>query len=388
MPTRRFSLAGVLAGSALCLLASCSDPAPQAPPPPEVTIITVQTEPVSTVVDLPGRVQAVRTAEVRARVDGIIRQRLYREGTDVKAGQPLFAIDPRQLTASANATQAALARARSAALNAQQDVDRYRPLLNDQAISKQEYDAAVATLGSARADVAQAEAQLETAKLNLDYASVTAPIAGRAGRAEVTEGALVNGASGTLLTTIEQLNPIYVNFSQSSSELLATRRAIASGRAHVPSIERIEVALEFEDGTTYPIAGHLNFLDLTINENTGTAALRAEFPNPAQLLLPGMFVRARIVTGTQAEGIVIPQRAVTVTSGGGTVMVLGKEDIVEQRPVVLGPLQGDGWVIRSGLKVGDRVVTSGLQKLRPGQPARVAKAAPTAAAPAAAATKR
>lgn len=360
--------------AACSALAGCSSEAPPAPPPaPEVGVITVRPQNIPNIIELPGRVQAIRTAEVRARVDGIVQRRLYEEGTDVRAGQALFAIDPRELRASLNAVEATLARARAAAANAQQDVNRYQGLIAGQAISKQEYDAAVARLRSAQADVAQARAQLQGAQLSLGYTTVTAPISGRAGRAQVTEGALVSAAAGTLLTTIEQTNPVYVNFSQSSSDLLAIRRDITAGQLNLSSLDRVPVQLELEDGTLYGISGHIDFLDLAIDEETGTAALRAEFPNPGRLLLPGQFVRARIAAGTQADGIIVPQRAVTVSPQGGTVMVVGAKNMAEPRKVTLGAMQGGNWVIQEGLRPGDRVIVSGLQKVQPGQPVRIAK---------------
>lgn len=370
----RFSKPGIAACIAVTLLTltGCSDEAPPTPLPPEVEIVTIQPQPVGYIIKLPGRVQAVRTAEVRARVDGIVRQQLYSEGTDVQADQALFAIDPRELRANHNAVQASLARAQATAANAQQDVDRFRPLLADKAISKKDYDAAVARLRSAQADVAQARAQGESARLSLSYTTVTAPIAGRAGRAQVTEGALVSASAGTLLTTIEQTNPIHVNFSQSSSSLLTVRNDIASGRLHVPELARVAVRLELEDGTTYDQIGHINFLDLAIDEATGTVALRAEFPNPGQLLLPGQFVRAHIEAGSKADGIVVPQRAVTVGPQGGTVMVVTAQNVAEIRQVRLGELQGANWVVLDGLKPKDRVIVSGLQKVQAGQPVRIA----------------
>src|SRR5687768_6576723 len=230
--TLRGPMAALVTIAAVALaLAGCSGSAeqPPAPPPPEVRIVTVRPQPVANVIDLPGRVQAVRTAEVRARVDGIVQRRLYRAGSDVGAGQALFALDPREMRADLNAVQATLPRARASAANAGQDAARYRPLLAEQAVSRQEYDAAVARLRTAQADVAQASAQLARARLNLGYATVTAPISGRAGRAEVTEGALVSASAGTLLTRIEQLDPAYVNFSQSSADLLALRRGAGAG---------------------------------------------------------------------------------------------------------------------------------------------------------------
>ncbi len=281
-----------------------------------------------------------------------------------------------------NATLAALSRAQATAANAKQDVDRYQTLLPSQAISKQEYDAAVARLRSAQADVAQGQAEAEGARLSLSYTAVTAPISGRAGRAQVTEGALVSAAAGSLLTTIEQLQPIYVNFSQSSADLLAIRRDIDSGRLKVPALRQFPVTLELEDGTPYGVEGHIDFLDLSIDEQTGTAALRAEFPNPGDRLLPGQFVRARVGAGMLAGGIVVPQRAVAVSADGGSVMVVGANNIVEARPIGLGDLQGSNWVVLSGLKAGDRVIVSGLQKVQPGKPVRIAAAKPTSKAPA------
>ncbi|HWJ68599.1 MAG TPA: efflux RND transporter periplasmic adaptor subunit [Sphingobium sp.] len=376
--------AGAALGLALLALAGCSGEAPSAPPPPEVEIVTIRPQPVANIITLPGRVQAVRSAEVRARVDGIVQRRVYAEGTDVRAGQVLFTIDPRELQARLDAAAATLARTQAAAANAQQDIDRYRPLLVDQAISKQEYDAAVARLRSAQADVAQSRAQLENARLSLSYTSVTAPISGRAGRAQVTEGALVSAAGGTLLTTIEQTNPIYVNFSQSSSDLLAIRQDITSGRLKLPSLDRVMVQLELENGTPYGAAGHIDFLDLAIDEATGTAALRAEFPNPDQMLLPGQFVRARIEAGIETNGITVPQRSVTVGAQGGSVLVVGKNNMVEARPIRLGALQGANWIVLDGLKAGDRVIVSGVQKVQAGQPVRIAAGKARADAPAAA----
>jgi membrane fusion protein (multidrug efflux system) len=365
-------------GAAL-LLTACSKAAPPAaPPPPEVTVITVASQPVMSVIELPGRLQAVRTAEVRARVDGIVQRRLYTEGTDVRAGQPLFAIDPRQLRAQLSASEATLARARATAANAAQDVARYKGLVAQQALSQQEYDAAVARLRTAEADVAQTTAQIAAARLNLSYTTVTAPIAGRAGRAAVTEGALVSGSGATLLTTIEQLDPIFANFSQSSSDVLALRNKISAGTLKAPATTRVPVHLVLEDGSLYRMPGHVDFVDMSIDETTGTAALRATFPNPARALLPGQFVRARVEAGVQPNGLLVPQRAVTITPQGATVLVVGAKDIVESRPVTVGALQGGAWVIQSGLTAGERVVVDGLQKAAPGKPVKpvMAKASP------------
>lgn len=363
---------------ATLLLTACSTSAPPpAPPPPEVTVITVAAQPIVNMIELPGRLQAVRTSEVRARVDGIVQRRLYTEGTDVRAGQPLFEIDPRELRAKLSAAEATLARAEATAANAQQDVTRYKGLVAQQALSQQEYDAAVARLRTAQADVEQARAQIASARLNLSYTTVTAPISGRAGRAMVTEGALVSGAGATLLTTIEQMDPIYANFSQSSSDLLALRNKISSGAIQVPAPNNVPVHLVLEDGSEYPLTGHLDFVAMNIDEATGTAALRALFPNPQRTLLPGQFVRARIEAGVQAKGLLIPQRAVTVTPQGATVMVVNAKSIAEVRPVKVGALEGGSWVIQSGLDPGEKVIVDGLQKVAPGKPVKPVAASPT-----------
>lgn len=355
----------------LALLSACGQQSQPAPPPPEVGIIVVRPQSIENIVEVPGRVQAVRTAQVRARVDGIVERRLYDEGSDVEAGQALFRIDPRELRANLSAVEASLVRAQATAANAEQDVDRYQGLVEDQAISKQEYDAAVARLRTAQADVAQTRAQLESAKLSLSYTTVTAPIAGRAGRAQVTEGALVSASAATLLTTIEQLHPVYVNFSQSSGSLLSARREIAAGTLEVPALGRVAVTLTLEDGSRYPHTGHLNFLDLSIDEATGTAAVRAEFPNEERMLLPGQFVRARIEAGVRPHGLLIPQRAVQLGASSATVLVVEQNGTVGVRPIEVGQQQGAQWTILEGLKEGDRVIVEGLQKVQPGMRVRV-----------------
>jgi membrane fusion protein (multidrug efflux system) len=376
--SRRAASLSALALAALG--AACSKSAPQqAPPPPEVQVITVSTRPVTNVIELPGRLQAVRTSEVRARVDGIVQRRLYTEGTDVQAGQPLFQIDPRQLQAQLNAAEAQLRRAEATAANAAQDVNRYKGLVAQQALSQQEYDAAVARQRTAQADVAQVEAQIAAAKLSLSYTTVTAPISGRAGRAEVTEGALVSAGAATLMTRIEQIDPIYANFAQSSADLLKLREQMKSGTLELATLRSVPVTLVLEDGTPYPQQGKLDFVDMSIDEATGTAALRAQFPNPQRTLLPGQFVRGQIDAGVRPNGVMIPQRAVTVTPQGANVMVVGAKDIVEARPVTVGALSGASWEIRSGLAAGDRVIVDGLQKAQPGQPVRVVVASPVSA---------
>jgi membrane fusion protein (multidrug efflux system) len=362
------SLAAV---TALFLLASCSNgEVPAEPTPVPVKAITVASREIPNVIELPGRVEPVREAEVRARVTGIVQERLYEEGTDIRAGQPLFRIDPRELRASSAQTQAALQRARATASNARAVVERYRPLVAENAISGQEYDAALAASREAEANVAQIRAQLESASLRLGYTTVRAPISGRAGRAQVTEGALVSQAEGTLLTRIEQISPVYVSFAQSASEVLALRRAVAAGKIDLDESDRIEVRLTFSDGTEYPIPGYIDFLAFSVDEETGTVELRAEFPNPSGLLLPGEFVRAKIFAGEVRQGIAVPQRAVSLSEQGGSVFVISAAGQATMRPIELGAMVDGNWIVESGLKVGDVVVVSNLQKIRPGVPVK------------------
>lgn len=369
--------------AAALLLAGCSQPEEQAPPQEvPVRVVTVTAQSVPNVIELPGRVEPVRTAEVRARVTGIVQERLYQEGTDVREGQALFRIDPRELRASYNQTQAALTRARATAANARAVVERYRPLVAEDAISGQEYDAAVAAAREAEANVAQIRAQLDAASLQLGYTTVRAPIAGRAGRAQITEGALVSQAEGTLLTTIEQISPVYVSFAQAASEVLRLRRAIAAGEIDLDENDQVEVRLTFSDGTAYPVPGYIDFLAFSVDQETGTVELRAEFPNPERLLLPGEFVRAQIYAGEVQNGLTVPQRAVSLTEEGGTVFVVNGEGQATVRQVTLGAMVNGNWIVESGLKAGDRVIVSNLQKIRPGAPVKIMRA-PTGQRPAA-----
>ncbi|MFV0624872.1 efflux RND transporter periplasmic adaptor subunit [Sphingomonas sp. ac-8] len=344
---------------------------PPAPPPPLVTAITVQGEAVPNIIELPGRIEAVRSAEVRARTDGIIERRLYQEGTDVKAGTPLFRIDPRDKQAQLAQARAALSRAQATRTNAKQIVDRYRPLIAEKAVSAQEYDAALATLRGADADVADARAAVSRAELELSYTTVRAPISGRVGRAQVTEGALASAASATLLTTVEQLEPVYAVFTESSSALQDLANRARSGALALPSLSGVEVRLVLENGTEYPVTGRLNFADLTVDPTTGSQVLRATFANPARQLLPGQFIRGRITAGTTRDGVQVPARAVQLSNEQATVMVVGKDGTVAARTVELGGQVGSGWVVRSGLKPGEQVITEGWQKVQPGQKVRV-----------------
>lgn len=363
--------AGLLASLALAACSAAEEaPAPAAVP---VQAVTIAARSVPYVIELPGRVEAFRTAEVRARVTGIVQARSFREGSDVAAGQPLFRIDPREMQASYSQTAAALQQARATATNARAVVRRYEPLVGENAISRQEYDAALAAARAADANVAQLQQQLRGASLQLGYTTVRAPIAGRAGRAEVTEGALVSQGEGTLLTRIEQISRVYVSFAQSASEVMALRRAVAAGEIKTADGGGMPVSLTFSDGTDYPGTGTIDFQGLSVDAETGTIGLRAIFDNPQRLLLPGEFVRARIVAGNRADGIAVPQRAVSLSEDSASVFVIAKDGKAQIRPIELGEMFDGFWIVKRGLSVGDVVITSNLQKLRPGAPVQIAK---------------
>lgn len=359
--------------AAALLVSACSSSdegaAPQAVP---VSAMTVTTEDIPNVIKLPARVEPARVAEVRARVTGIVLQRLYEEGSDVGKGQPLFRIDPAESRANYAQIQASLERAKATAANANAVVRRYRPLVAENAISGQEFDAAQAAAREANANVAQMRAQLQSASLQLGYTTVRAPIAGRVGRAAVTEGALVSQPEATLMTRIEQISPIYVSFSASASEVLQVRRQLESGQLRLGPGEKVEVRVKFSDGSDYAIPGFVDFFDSTVDQETGTVQHRAEFANPEGLLLSGEFVRTTITVGKLRNVIAVPQRAVVANDSGGTVMVVDKDGKAAVRPVKLGSQIGDRWIITDGLKPGMKVITSNLQKLQPGMPVQVA----------------
>lgn len=319
-------------------------------PPPEVDVITVVPGKVTLTRDLPGRLEAYRTAQVRARVEGVIEKRLFREGSDVKAGDSLFQIDARIYKAAAASAKEDLAVAR-------QNVERYKPLLDINAVSKQEYDLAVAK-------VKQAEDASTRANEDLSYTTVPASISGRIGRALVTEGALVGNGEATLLATIEQIDPVYVNFTESGSDVLRLRQAIKAGKLKRAASAKVELLLE--DGSVYPLPGKIFFTDLAVDPGTGSVTLRAEFPNPRHELLPGMFVRVRFPEALAENVIRIPQRAVQIGPQGQFVMRVGAEDKVTPTPVKAGDMAGEDFIIDEGLKGGERVIVNGLQKARPG----------------------
>ncbi|WP_244982539.1 efflux RND transporter periplasmic adaptor subunit [Croceicoccus marinus] len=382
MRLRLTPLLASLALTATGALAACgSGEEPAAPQAMPVRTYTVAAEDMPNIIELPGRVAAIRTAEVRARVTGIVQRRLFTEGTDVGEGQPLFRIDPAEMQASYAQSEASLDRAKATAANARAVVERYRPLVDENAISRQEYDAAVAAMREAEANVAQLQAQLRAAGLQLGYTTVRAPISGRAGRAQVTEGALVSQAEGTLLTTVEQIDRVYVTFNQSATELLRLQRQMAAGEIDVPSRDAIDVTILFPDGTAYPMTGKIDFLALSVQETTGTVEVRAELPNPDNQLLPGEFVRGRIAVGTRTNAVTVPQSAVMLADDGGSVYVVGEDGMVEARKVTLGEMVDGKWIIEEGLSPGDEVIISRLQVLRPGMPVTVANT-PTGQQPA------
>jgi len=394
----------VAAGLALvALLGACGDknnggpggpagpgPGASGPPPAEVGVVTVQPRAVGLVTELPGRLEASRVAQVRARTAGILLKRLFNEGSDVKAGQALFQIDSAPAQAVVASAQATLARAQAGLTQATAQAERYKPLLEANAISKQDYVNAVAAQKTAEADVAAARATVQTGRINLGYSAVAAPISGRIGRALVTEGALVGQGEATPLAVVQQINPMYVNFTQSTTDVLALRRAVESGkfRRAGNSADAASVRIVLEDGSAYPQLGKLLFSDLSVDPTSGQITLRAEVPNPGSLLLPGMYVRVRIEQAETPSGIVLPQQAVTRGSTGDSVMVVGADGKVAPRPVKVGTAQGGDWVILDGVKPGEMVMVDGFQKLRGGAPVKPVpwQAAAASAAPASAAS--
>ncbi len=343
-------------------------------PPAEVGVITVSAGPVTLTRELPGRTSAFRVAEVRARVNGIVQKRLFTEGSDVKANQPLFQIDPAPYQAALESAQAQLARAEATAASAKSLAERYAELIKTNAISRQEYDDAIAKQKTALADVAAARAAVKTARINVDYTLVKAPIAGRIGRSEVTEGAYVQQSSATLLATVQQLDPVYIDLTWSSADLMRMRRAIETGE--LKSVDgNAQVTVLLEDGRTYAEPGTLQFADVSVDQTTGSVALRAIVPNPKAQLLPGMFVRARIEEGTRENAILVPQRAVTRDQNGRPVaLVVDKAGKVERRQLDTERAIGDAWLVTKGLAAGEQVVIEGLQKARPGATVKVVPA--------------
>lgn len=356
------------------LLAGCDSAAKpdDKAPPAQVRVETVQAQPLAITSELSGRILAPRTAEVRARVAGVLLKRVYREGSDVKQGDVLFLIDPAPFKADLDSARATLARAEATRYQARLQNQRYGELVTDKAVSRQEYDNAHAALLQADAEVAQAKAALDRARLSLGYATVTAPIAGRIGRALVTEGALVGQNESTPLATIQQLNPIHADVTQSTRELTALRRALRAGELSQVGEDQAKATLIQDDGSAYPLPGKLLFSDISVDPSTNQITLRSEFPNPDLDLLPGSYVRVRLEQAVQPRGISVPQRAILRDSAGvAKVMLVDQQAQVVAREVVLGNAQGDRWIVNEGLQPGDRVVIEGLQHIKAGDQVQV-----------------
>lgn len=344
--------------------------APQAPPP-QVGIVVIQPRPLALTTELTGRTAPRLIAEVRPQVGGIIQQRLFTEGSDVKAGELLYQIDPATYRATCAVAAAALAKAEANLIPLRLKQERYRELVGINAVSRQDYDDIDAELRQAEAEVESARASLDRARIDLDYTRVKAPISGRIGRSSVTTGALVTASQEDPLATIQQLDSMYVDVTQSTAELLNLKRTLASGLLKNGGARQAKVRLLMEDGTPYPHIGTMKFSEVTVDQSTGSVTLRTVFPNPEQLLLPGMFVRAIIEEGTNARAILAPQRGVTRNpEGRAMVMVVGAEEKVEPRVIEVVRTVGDDWLVGAGLKAGDRVIVEGIQRARPGTPVK------------------
>ena len=357
------------AGVVLLALATgaCSRSAPQAPPPPEVGVLQARTADVPVIRNYPGRLAATLTAQVRARVTGIVLQRVYKEGTDVKAGDVLFKIDPAPLQASLRQAQGQLAQTQATARNAQVKASRSRTLGVKGLLARQDVDDTEAAAAEADAAVKAARANVQNAKINLDYATVTAPISGRAGRANVTQGALVSPTDANPLTTVQTIDPIYANFSEPMAEVERLRHAEKAGELKLVASDKAEVQIVLPDGTVYPHAGTLDFTDLAVDPQTGAVDLRALVPNPDHALLPGMFVKIRLTLGALHHAFLLPQSAIQRDNDGAYVYVVGADDKIVEKRVELGDQHGPDWIVLSGIDAGARVVVSGVQKAQPGE---------------------
>ncbi|MDP2017868.1 efflux RND transporter periplasmic adaptor subunit [Hydrogenophaga sp.] len=369
-PRRARRWSWVLLGAAIFGLAACGDQkapgaAPAAPPVGFLTVV-LKTQGLHT--ELAGRTRASQSAEVRPQVSGILQKRLFTEGATVKAGQPLYQIDARSLEAAAKSAEAALAKARASAQTARTNAERNAELVKIDAISRQVFDESQAQVAQSAADVAVAQAALENARINLQYSRITAPIGGQIDLSAVLPGSLVTANQVQALTTISQLDPIHVDITQSSAELLALRRQWQAGTFGKVEAGGAPVRLALEDGSAYPHAGKLQFTGATVGQSTGAITLRAVFPNPDRLLMPGMYVRARLITGEASEAIVLPQQAVQRDPAGKpSVQLINADNKIEKRPIRLGQALGAQWLVLEGLKAGDRVMVDGFQKARVGQ---------------------
>jgi membrane fusion protein (multidrug efflux system) len=374
---RQIGIALALPIGIALLLAGCNQtPAgsatPAAPPPPEVGTVTIVARPTTLTTELPGRTVPYRIAEVRPRVSGLIQDRLFTEGGEISAGQVLYQIDPAVYQAAYDSAEAALARSQATLDRARLKADRYALLATSKAVSQEDNDDTQAALKEAVASVAVDQAALEHARIDLAYSRVESPIAGRIGRSTVTQGALVTANQAEALATVQQLDPIYVDLTQSSTQLLKLRRALADGRLEKPDGEQAKVTLILEDGRVHPHAGRLESSEVTVDQGTGTVTLRATIPNPEEELLPGMFVRARVEEGIRQDAILIPQQGVQHDRRGNPIaLVVNDEGKVEERKIEAERAIGDQWLVEAGLRPGDRVIVEGSQKARPGTQVRV-----------------
>ena len=361
-------LAAILMLSGSLVLTGCNDKETKqsAPHTPEVGVVTLKSAPLQITTELPGRTSAYRIAEVRPQVSGIILKRNFEEGSEIKAGVSLYQIDPATYQAAYDSAKGDLAKAQASANIAQLTLKRYQKLLGTKYISQQDYDTALADSQQANASVVAAKAAVETARINLAYTKVTSPISGRIGKSSVTEGALVTSGQASALATVQQLDPIYVDVTQSSNDFLRLKQELAEGKLKQEN-GKAKVKLVTNDGITFPQEGSLEFSDVTVDQTTGSITLRAIFPNPDKTLLPGMFVRAQLEEGTNPNALLVPQQGVTRTPrGDASAMVIGKEDKVEVRNITATQAIGDKWLVTRGLKDGDRVIVTGLQKVKPG----------------------
>lgn len=352
--------------------------APQAVP---VGVITLKSQALTLKKELPGRISAFQIAQIRPQVSGIVQSRLFTEGAQVKKGQSLYQIDPATFEADLAASEAAVARAEASIASTKSKASRYSELLKIKAVSQQDFDEADAAQKQAQAELLTAKAQLKTAQINLDYSHVSSPISGQISKSNVTVGALVSANQTTALATVTQLDPIYVDLTQSSNELTQLKKAISSGALSVDSQAQTEVELQMEDGSTYPLKGTLQFSEVTVDPSTGSVTLRAKFPNPDKLLLPGMYARAAVVEGVKQDAILVPQRGVSRnTKGEPTAMVVSKENTVESRVLKVDRTIGSNWLVTDGLSDGDQVIVEGLQKIRPGAPVNPSEVSSSATA--------
>lgn len=366
-------LAAVLMFSGSLLLTGCNDENEQKgqQSAPEVGVVTLKAEPLNVTTELPGRTSAYRIAEVRPQVGGIILKRNFVEGSDIQAGSSLYQIDPATYQAAYDSARGDLAKAEAAANIAHLTVNRYKTLVGTKYISQQEYDTAVADARQADAAVTAAKAAVETARINLAYTKVTSPISGRIGKSSVTEGALVTSNQANALATVQQLDPIYVDVTQSSNDFLRLKEELANGTLEQEG-GKAKAELVLENGQVYAQKGSLEFSDVTVDESTGSITIRAVFPNPKGDLLPGMFVRARLDEGIKNNALLVPQQGVTRNPRGeATVMLVGADNKVENRTVTAAQAIGDKWLVTDGLKSGDKVIVTGLQKVRPGVQVKV-----------------